>query len=88
MVSTVGRIKKRDGTIADFNQDKITNAIFKAMQSEGVKDKAVGITTSMFWASTLRGADNAALVQSYPQAYKDDAGDPAPATAARTIAET
>ena len=46
MVSTVGRIKKRDGTVADFNQDKITNAIFKAMESEGVKDKAVAKTAS------------------------------------------
>lgn len=46
-----------------------------------VKDKATGITTSMFWASTLPSADNAALVQRYPQAYKDDSGNPAPATA-------
>ena len=46
-----------------------------------VKDGAVGITSSMFWSSTLPGAENAALVQAYPQAYKDDAGNPAPATA-------
>lgn len=46
-----------------------------------VGDKALGVTTSMFWASTLDGADNAALVQRYPQTYKDDAGNPAPATA-------
>lgn len=46
-----------------------------------VKDEAVGITTSMFWSSTLDGAANAALVQRYPQTYTDDTGDPAPATA-------
>ena len=39
MVSTVGRIKKRDGTVTDFNQEKITNAIFKAMQTQGIKDR-------------------------------------------------
>ena len=46
MVSTVGRIKKRDGTVADFNQDKITNAIHKAMESEGVKDMSIAKTAS------------------------------------------
>src|SRR5512137_3077881 len=46
MVSTVGRIKKRDGTITDFNQDKITNAIQKAMHSEGIKDHAIAKTAS------------------------------------------
>lgn len=46
-----------------------------------VKDKAAGITTAMFWSSTLAGADNAALVERYPQAYQDDSGNPAPATA-------
>ncbi len=35
----ITRIKKRDGSIALFNQDKITNAIFKAAVSVGGKDK-------------------------------------------------
>ena len=46
MVSAVGRIKKRDGTVADFNQDKITNAISKAMKSEGISDPSVAKTAS------------------------------------------
>ncbi len=36
--SKITRIKKRDGTIVDFTQEKITNAIFKAMQSQGLDD--------------------------------------------------
>ena len=32
------RIKKRDGAIADFTQEKITNAIYKAMRSQGIDD--------------------------------------------------
>lgn len=36
--SKISRIKKRDGSIVDFTQDKITNAIFKAMQSQGIDD--------------------------------------------------
>ena len=31
----ITRIKKRDGEVVDFTQDKITNAIFKAMKSQG-----------------------------------------------------
>ena len=46
MVSTVGRIKKRDGTVTDFNQEKITNAIFKAMQTQGIKDRSIAKTAS------------------------------------------
>ena len=46
MVHTLGRIKKRDGTVVDFNQDKITNAIRKAMQSHGVDDSSAAKTTS------------------------------------------
>lgn len=34
----VARIKKRDGTIVDFVQEKITNAIYKAMESQGLTD--------------------------------------------------
>ncbi|RFT16411.1 MAG: Ribonucleotide reductase of class III (anaerobic), large subunit [Candidatus Saccharicenans subterraneus] len=36
--SKITRIKKRDGAIVDFTQDKITNAIYKAMQSQGIDD--------------------------------------------------
>jgi anaerobic ribonucleoside-triphosphate reductase len=46
MVSTVGRIKKRDGSVTDFNQEKITNAIFKAMQTQGIKDLSIAKTAS------------------------------------------
>jgi anaerobic ribonucleoside-triphosphate reductase len=38
MQRTVSRIKKRDGSTVDFVQDKITNAIRKAMEAHGVKD--------------------------------------------------
>ena len=38
-LNKVTKIKKRDGSIADFNQEKITNAIFKAAQSVGGKDR-------------------------------------------------
>ena len=46
MQSGVSRIKKRDGTIADFVQDKITNAVAKAMESQGIMDRAVAKTVS------------------------------------------
>ncbi|MFQ5720915.1 MAG: ribonucleoside triphosphate reductase [Candidatus Aminicenantales bacterium] len=36
MQKLVTRIKKRDGTIVDFVQDKITNAVYKAMESHGL----------------------------------------------------
>ncbi len=39
MQRTIARIKKRDGTIVDFSQEKITNAIYKAMESNGLKDR-------------------------------------------------
>src|SRR3989344_1957462 len=31
----IKKIKKRDGTLVDFNLDKITNALFKAMKATG-----------------------------------------------------
>ena len=37
--SKITRIKKRDGAIVDFTQDKIANAIYKAMQSQGIEDR-------------------------------------------------
>ena len=36
---TVNKIRKRDGSIVDFDKEKITNAIFKAAQSVGGSDK-------------------------------------------------
>ncbi|MGQ9471414.1 MAG: ribonucleoside triphosphate reductase [Candidatus Aminicenantales bacterium] len=42
MMTTKGiaRIKKRDGTIVDFCQDKITEAVYRAMRSQGMEDRA------------------------------------------------
>ena len=41
--NTITKVKKRDGTIADFDQSKITNAIFKAItaigQGDGIRSK-------------------------------------------------
>jgi len=42
----ISRIKKRDGTIADFTQDKITNAVAKAMSSQGVVENGDAKTIS------------------------------------------
>jgi ribonucleoside-triphosphate reductase len=39
MVHTISRIKKRDGQIADFVQDKITKAIYNAMEANGMPDQ-------------------------------------------------
>ncbi len=38
---TITQVKKRDGRIVPFDQDKITNAIFKAAQAVGGEDIAV-----------------------------------------------
>ena len=46
MVKGISRIKKRDGTVVDFNQDKITKAIAKAMESQGIADPSSAKTTS------------------------------------------
>ncbi|MDI6798701.1 MAG: vitamin B12-dependent ribonucleotide reductase [Candidatus Aenigmarchaeota archaeon] len=35
----ISQIKKRDGRVVDFDKEKITNAIFKAAQSVGGKDR-------------------------------------------------
>ena len=37
---SISRIKKRDGQIVDFVQEKITNAVFKAMEANGLPDRA------------------------------------------------
>lgn len=39
MPRSVARIKKRDGIVTDFVQDKITKAIYKAMESRGLTDQ-------------------------------------------------
>ena len=41
MERQISRIKKRDGTIVSFDQSKITNAIFKAANSVGGKDRKI-----------------------------------------------
>ncbi|MEM4720300.1 MAG: ATP cone domain-containing protein, partial [Candidatus Bilamarchaeaceae archaeon] len=35
----ISKIRKRDGKIVDFDKEKIVNAIFKAAQSVGGKDR-------------------------------------------------
>ena len=42
----ISRIKKRDGTIVDFTQDKITNAVAKAMGSQSVIENGDAKTIS------------------------------------------
>lgn len=42
----IARIKKRDGAVVDFAQDKITHAIAKAMKSQGIDDFSQAKTVS------------------------------------------
>jgi len=46
MRQVISRIKKRDGTIVDFVQDKITSAVFKAMQTHGIEDEKAAKSVS------------------------------------------
>jgi ribonucleoside-triphosphate reductase len=46
MTRAVSRIKKRDGTVVDFVQDKITNAVYKAMETNGITDRTAAKTVS------------------------------------------
>jgi ribonucleoside-triphosphate reductase (formate) len=46
MTRGISRIRKRDGSIVDFVQDKITTAVFKAMESTGINDHAAAKTVS------------------------------------------
>ena len=41
MEQEISRIKKRDGTVVLFDQNKITHAIFKAAQAAGGKDRTI-----------------------------------------------
>ncbi len=46
MPGLISRIKKRDGSIVDFVQEKITIAVEKAMESHGVNDKRLARSVS------------------------------------------
>jgi ribonucleoside-triphosphate reductase len=46
MTRGISRIRKRDGSIVDFVQDKITTAVFKAMEANGINDHAAAKTVS------------------------------------------
>ncbi len=46
MRQSIARIKKRDGTVVDFVQDKITKAVFKAMESHNVVDEKAAKSVS------------------------------------------
>lgn len=46
MPRAISRIKKRDGVVTDFVQDKITKAIQKAMESQGLTDDRVAQSVS------------------------------------------
>lgn len=39
--SKIKKVQKRDGSLADFDREKITNAIFKAAQSVGGSDRSI-----------------------------------------------
>ena len=39
MERIISRIKKRDGSVVDFTQDKITHAVYKAMESHGLTEQ-------------------------------------------------
>lgn len=39
MQRAISRIKKRDGSVVDFVQEKITNAVYKAMEAHGLQDR-------------------------------------------------
>jgi anaerobic ribonucleoside-triphosphate reductase len=46
MRTAITRIKKRDGSIVDFQNEKITNAVAKAMESQGITDHRLAKTVS------------------------------------------
>jgi len=46
MTRGVSRIKKRDGTVVDFVQEKITTAVCRAMEANGITDRAAAKTVS------------------------------------------
>ncbi len=46
MRQAIARIKKRDGTVVDFVQEKITKAVFNAMESHGLVDEKAAQSVS------------------------------------------
>ena len=46
MRQVVSRIKKRDGSVVDFVQDKITKAVYKAMESHDIVDEQAAKSVS------------------------------------------
>ena len=46
MTRGISRIRKRDGSIVDFVQDKITTAVFKSMEANGINERAAAKTVS------------------------------------------
>ncbi len=46
MPRVITRIKKRDGSVADFFQDKITTAVTRAMESQGISNSGAAKTVS------------------------------------------
>jgi anaerobic ribonucleoside-triphosphate reductase len=46
LITTVDRIRKRNGQVVAFNQDKITNAIWAAVQAVGGKDRERAVSLS------------------------------------------
>ena len=53
MSTTISRIKKRDGTVEDFTQSKITNAINKAMETNDLMDMRAAQSVSDIVAFVL-----------------------------------
>jgi len=39
--STIAEIRKRNGNVTIFNKDKITNAIYKALEATGQSDRNI-----------------------------------------------
>jgi ribonucleoside-triphosphate reductase len=46
MTRGISRIKKRDGAVVDFIQDKITTAVYKAMEVNGIANRPAAKTVS------------------------------------------
>lgn len=46
MTRGISRIKKRDGTVVDYVQEKITTAVYRAMEANGITDRAAAKTAS------------------------------------------
>jgi len=40
---SISQVRKRDGSVSDFNRDKILNAIYKAFSASNKPDKELAI---------------------------------------------